>query len=94
MAGGDQAVYLTSADQMIPDWLVWDFISGRAETINFGLVMWGLAQVTPFGACSLAFNSTTQCFSDYVPIKPGVLTTTLLKIIPVILFNSVNKLSW
>ena len=40
------ADYPSSADQVIPDWLVEDSISGRANTViklSLSLVMWGLA---------------------------------------------------
>ena len=45
MVGVYQADDLTSADQEIPDSLVWGSISGRAKTViklNLGLVTWGL----------------------------------------------------
>lgn len=59
MAGVYQAVYWTSADQAVLDWLVKDSVSGRAEAViklSLGLVTWSLAWTTPFGACCLDFN--------------------------------------
>ena len=46
MVGVYEADDLSSADQQIPDWLVYDSISGRAKTVmkwSLSLVMQGLA---------------------------------------------------
>ena len=57
-AGVYQADDLTGAPQVIFDGLLQDSISGNAETvINLILVAWGLAQVTPFEAYRLVFNT-------------------------------------
>lgn len=55
--GSVRGNYLTAADQEIPDWLLrlhsWEGLRLLAGYVFpcLGLLMWGLAQVTPFGAC-------------------------------------------
>ena len=51
--GKYHADYFTSSDQDIPDWWLKIPLLGESETVislNCGLLMWGLAQVTPFWA--------------------------------------------
>lgn len=55
----------SSTNQEIPDRLVSGSSLGRAETVvklSLSLVTWGLAAVTPFGACCLVFNSRDDSF--------------------------------